>query len=192
VRPWVVLLASVAAIVAAPNASGASSVQARAIRFETLWRTSGEGSGKLPFTTGKPLTAAAVVWSRNGEALLTGPTFVSSVHLAALDRFPWSKRFVLVAAIVRPTTGFSIRIKRITYEHPTPEIDQFCVIATVSRPRPGKPVEQRRTVSAHVVEIARRSFGLAFSKAAILRSSTGELLASTTEFGPVRREACRA
>lgn len=186
------LLASVAVLVAAPKATGVSSVRTRAIHFTTLLRTSGEGTGKLPFTTGKPLTAAAVVWSRKGEALLTGPTFVSSAHLAALDRFAWSKRFALVAAVVRPTTGFSIRVKRIAYQHPTPEIEQFCVVATVSKPRPGQPVEERRTVSAHVVQIARRSFGLGFSSAAILRSSEGELLATTTSFGPVRPGACRA
>ena len=179
---------ALAVVAAAPAATSRD----RPVRFRTLWRTSGEGTGKLPFTTGKPLTAAAVVWARNGEAANTGPTFVSAAHVAALGRFPWRKRFVLAAAIVRPTTGFSIRVTRITYQRPTPEIEQFCVIATISRPHAGQPVEQRRTVSAHVVQIARGSFGLAVPAAAILRSSNGELLASTTTFGPVRPGACRA
>ena len=188
------LLASVAVLVAAPKATGVSSVRTRAIHFTTLLRTSGEGTGKLAFTTGKPLTAAAVVWSRRGEALLTGPTFVSSAHLAALDRFAWgaSASRSLPRSSGRPTTGFSIRVKRIAYQHLTPDIEQFCVVATVSKPRPGKSVEQRRTVSTHVVQIARRSSGLGFSAAAILRSSDGELLATTTSFGPVRPGACRA
>jgi hypothetical protein len=185
-------LAAVVLTLALAAAAPASAPRDRAVHFRTLWRTSGEGTGKLPFTTGKPLTAAAIVWSRKGEALNTGPTFVGSAHLAALDRFAWGKRFALVAAIVRPTTGFSIRVRRITDQHPTPEIEQFCVIATVSKPRSGQPVEQRRTVSAHVVQIARRSFGVAVPEAAILRSSDGELLSSTTTFGPVRPGACRA
>jgi hypothetical protein len=185
------LLLAAVALAVVGTASGAAP-RDHLVRFQTLWRTSGEGTGKLPFTTGKALTAAAVVWARNGDAANTGPTFVSASHLASLDRFPWSKRFVLVAAIVRPTTGFSIRVKRVTYQHPAAEIEQFCVILTITKPRAGQPVEHRRTVAAHVVAIARRGFGLAFSKAAILRSSDGTLLASTTEFGPVRRGACRA
>jgi hypothetical protein len=172
-------------------AGAAPAVTARNVPFTTLWQTSGEGTGKLPFTTGKQLTAAAVVWARNGDAANLGPTFVSAAHLAALDRFPWRKRFLLAAAIVRPTTGYSIRVKRISYQHPAPGVEQFCVVATVSKPRPSQAVEQRRTVSAHVVQIARRGFGLSFSRAAILRSSDGHLLATTTEFGEVRPGACR-
>jgi hypothetical protein len=190
-RILVVSLASASAAAAIAVASGGASTKPRAIPFKTLWRTSGEGTGRLPFTTGKALTAAAVVWARNGDAAVTGTTFVSSAHLAELDRFAWAERFVLVAAIVRPTTGFSVRVKRISYQHPAADVEQFCVVASVSKPRRGQPVEQRRTVSAHVVTIARRGFGLSFSRAAILRSSNGELLATTTSFGPVRPGACR-
>jgi hypothetical protein len=188
IRPLLLVIVALGLAAAVPAAAS----RERAVHFQTLWRTSGEGTGKLPFTTGKPLTAAAVVWARNGDAANTGPTFVSGAHLAALDRFPWSKRFVVVATIVRPTTGFTIRVKRITYQRPTAEVEQFCVVAAISKPRPGQAVEQRRTVSAHVVQIARRSFGLAVPTAAILRSANGELLASTTTFGPVRLGACRA
>jgi hypothetical protein len=192
VRLGVVFVASLAAAAAVSGAAAAPAVKTRNVAFTTLWRTSGEGTGKLPFTTGKELKAAAVVWARNGDAANTGPTFVSAQHLAALDRFPWRTRFILVAAIVRPTTGFAIRVKRISYQHPAPEIDQFCVVVTVSKPRGGHPVEQRRTVSAQVVQIARRGFGLSFSRAAILRSTDGALLATSTEFGQVRPGACRA
>jgi hypothetical protein len=94
-----------------------------------------------------------------GDALNTGPTFVSGARLARLEQFPRSKRFPLLVAIVRSTTGYSITVKRITYQHPTAEIDQFCVIATVTKPRAGEPVEHRRTVSTHAVQIDREASG---------------------------------
>ena len=186
------LLVCLAAISTLGVAGAGSAAPARSVHFTTLWRTVGEGTGKLPFTTGQTLSAAAVVWQRMGDALNTGPTFVSGARLARLEQFPRSKRFPLLVAIVRSTTGYSITVKRITYQHPTAEIDQFCVIATVTKPRAGEPVEHRRTVSTHAVQIDRRGFGLAFSSGAILRSSDGTLLSKTTAFGPVRPTACRA
>lgn len=184
----VLLLVALAVAAAVPAAASRD----RLVRFTTLWRTTGEGTGKLPFTTGQTLSAAAVVWQRKGDALNTGPTFVSAGRIAGLEQFPWTRRFPLLVAIARPTTGFSVTVRRISYQHPTPEIDQFCVIASVSGPRAGQPVEHRRTVSTHAVQIDRRGFGPAFSSAAILRSSDGKLLSRTTAFGPVRPAACRA
>ena len=187
-------MASVAATAAVPGAGDAAATEAvgsREVPFATLWRTTGEGSGKLPYTTGKDISAAAVVWSRLGQAELTGPTFLSNAHVAALRRFPWSKQFLLVASIVRSTTGYRITVKRIRYQHPSSDVEQFCVIAAVSKPRPGQAVEQRRTVSSQVVRISRSRFGVSFSAAAILRGADGKLLASTTTFQPVRPGLCR-
>jgi hypothetical protein len=56
----------------------------------------------------------------------------------------------------------------------------------------GEGTGKRRTVSNHVVTIARRGFGYAVPAAAILRSPDGNLISKTTSFGPVRPVLCKA
>jgi hypothetical protein len=183
------LLATLAVAVVA--AAPASAALQRPVRFQTLWRSTGEGTGKLPWTTAQKLDGAYVI-GRVTDAHWMSPTLMSQEHLAQLDRFDWRKRFVLIVSIVRPTTGYSVSIKRVAFQHVNAEIEQFCVIAQVRRPAPGQPVEQRRTVSNHAVRIARRGFGYAIPAAAVLRSPDGKLISTTKSFGPVRPALCKA
>jgi hypothetical protein len=180
--------------VGAGSTSGAAAwpeVRTRALAFSTLWRSNGEGTGKLPYTTAQKLDGAYVI-GRITDAHRMSPTLISQAHLAQLDRFDWRKRFVLIVSIVRPTTGYSISIKRVSFQRVDAEIEQFCVIAQIRRPAPGQALEQRRTVSNHVVRMARRGFGYAVPAAAILRSPDGKLISKTTSFGPVRPALCKA
>lgn len=190
-RLGAVLATSLAALVVAAAALAAASAQTRPLTFSTLWRSNGEGTGKLPFTSAQKLDGAYVI-GRVTDAHWMSPTLISEAHLTQLDRFNWRKRFVLIVSIVRPTTGYSVAIKRIGFQHVNAEIDQFCVIAAIRKPAPGQTIEQRRTVSNHVVEITRRGFGYSVPAAAILRAPDGKLISKTTSFGPVRPALCKA
>jgi hypothetical protein len=189
VRLGVVLLASIAVVVAAPNASGASSVRTRTIHFTTLWHTSGEGTAKeLRSDAGRSATATYVL-PRIGEVQYMAPSIISTAHLAELDRFPWSTRFIILTAIVRPTTGYSVTVKRIKHQR-VGVFEQFCVFVAVKKPAPSQPVERRKVESLHAVQVPRRGLGLTPTFASVTLDLNGKVLSTTSDYMPVRPKLC--
>jgi hypothetical protein len=188
VRLGVVLLAFAAAATAGSGASG--SAAPRPVHFTTLWRTAGEGTGRW-YGGPRRFPDGTYVIRRLADAQFLAPAVLSSGRLAQLDRFPWSKRFLMVSVAVRPTTGYSTTVKRVSYRRVSPAIEQFCVVADVRKPAAGTAVEQRRTVSYHVVSIPRGRFGVTPPAAVVTLDTHGRILWKTGSY-PLRPASCRS
>jgi hypothetical protein len=190
VRLGVVLVALAAAAALVPSGAARHQLRTRPVQFTTLWHKSAEGTGKSPYFRQTTPAITAYVYERIADAQYAAPIYLSKAHLDTLDRFAWSKRFLLLASVVRPTTGYSITIKRITYQHVSAQIQQFCVIAAIKKPRPNEPMERRLNASIHVVQIPRRGFGFTITHAVVLRDVSGKLLWKGYDF--VRPALCKA
>jgi hypothetical protein len=197
VRLGVVLVAFAAAAALVPPATArlgseapaAAAVKTRNVPFTTLWRTSGEGTAKaLSSDAGRSATATYVL-PRISEVQFMAPSIISNAHLAELDRFPWSTRFIVLTAIVRPSTGYSVTIKRIKHQR-VGAVEQLCVFVAVGKPRPGQPVEARKVESLHAVHVARRGFGQSPTTTAVTLDLGGKVLSRTSDLAPVRPKLC--
>jgi hypothetical protein len=189
VRLGVVFLASAAAAAAVPGAGAAPDVKTRNVPFTTLWHVSGEGTAKDLHSDAGRSTTATYVLPRIGEAQYMAPWIISNAHLADLDRFPWSTRFVVLTAIVRPTTGYAVTVRRIKHQR-VGVFEQFCVFVAVKKPAPGQPVEQRKVESIHAVQVARRGFGLTPTTASVTLDLNGKVLSRTSDYLRVRPKLC--
>jgi hypothetical protein len=182
-------LASLTAAVAVSGASGSSSARTRPVHFTPLWRASGEGSGKW-YNGPRNVPDGSYVVGRVADTQWLATTVISESRTAALDRFQWGKSFLLLAVIVRPTTGYTPTIRRIGYQRISDVIDQLCVTVDVKRPAAGAAVEHRRTVSAQAVAIPRRGFGLTVPRGTVTVDARGRILWKTSSY-PLRPQACR-
>jgi hypothetical protein len=197
VRLGVVLLALAAALAVASSVSAGASrnhraapaVKTRNVPFTTLWRTSGEGTARdLHSDAGRSSTATYVL-PRIGEVQYMAPSIISNAHLAELDRFPWSTRFIVLTAIVRPSTGYSVTVKRIKHQR-IGLLEQFCVFVEVKKPAPGQAVEPRKVESIHAVQIARRGFGATPTLSSVTLDLKGKVLSRTSDYLRVRPKLC--
>jgi hypothetical protein len=189
VRLGVIFLASAAAATAVSGAGAVPGVKTRNVPFATLWHVSGEGTAKdLNSDSGRSTTATYVL-PRLGETQYMAPSIISTAHLAELDRFPWSKRFVVLTAIVRPSTGYAVTIRRVKFQR-AGLLEQICVFVAVKKPAPGQPVERRAIESIHAVHVARRGFGLAPTRASVTLDLTGKVLSRTSDGPPIRPKLC--
>jgi hypothetical protein len=189
VRLGVLFAASAAAATAVSGAAAAPEVQTRNVPFKTLWRTSGEGTAKDLHSDAGRSTTATYVLPRIGETQYMAPFIFSNAHLAQLDQFPWSTRMIVLTAIVRPSTGYAVTVKRITFQR-AGAFEQFCVFVTVKRPAPGQPVELRKVESLHAVHVARRGFGLSPTTGSVTLDLKGNVLSRTSDFMRVRPKLC--
>jgi hypothetical protein len=189
VRLGVLFVASAAAATAVSGAAAAPDVQTRNVPFTTLWRTSGEGTAKDLHSDAGRSTTATYVLPRIGETQYMAPFIISNAHLAELDRFPWSTRMIVLTAIVRPSTGYAVTVKRITFQR-AGAFEQFCVFVTVEKPAPGQPVELRKVESLHAVHVARRGFGLSPTMGSVTLDLKGNVLSRTSDFMRVRPKLC--
>jgi hypothetical protein len=189
VRLGVVLVAFTAAAALVPAATTATGAKTRNVPFTTLWRTSGEGTAKdLRSDAGRSATATYIV-PRVGEVQFMAPSIISNAHLQELDRFPWSTRFVILTAIVRPSTGYAVTVKRIKHQRAA-AFEQFCVFVAVKKPARGEPVETRKVESLHAVQIARRGFGPTPTLSSVTLDLNGKVLSRTSDYMPVRPKLC--
>jgi hypothetical protein len=189
VRLGVVFLASATAAAAVSGAAAAPAVKTRNVPFTTLWRVSGEGTAKdLHSDAGRSSTATYVL-PRVGEAQFMAPSIISTSHLAELDRFLWSTRFIVLTAIVRPSTGFAVTVKRIKHQR-VGLFEQLCVFVAAKKPAPGTPVERRKVESIHAVQIPRRGFGLAPTRTSVTLDLKGKVLSRTSDYLPARPNLC--
>jgi hypothetical protein len=183
-------MASAAAAVAVSAASATPAATTRNVPFATLWHVSGEGTAKdLYSDAGRGTTTATYILPRIGETQYMAPSIITSAHLAELDRFPWSTRFIVLTAIVRPSTGYSVTVKRIKHQR-VGEFEQFCVFVAVKKPARGQPVEPRKVESIHAVQIARRGFGPTPTRASVTLDLSGKVLSRTSDYLPVRPKLC--
>lgn len=174
------LLALAAAVAATAAAAGVRSEAPRGLRFATLVRESHPDRSTDPSSS-----ASAIVLDRK---LGVGPGGVDPPAQAKIDAVDYRQSFVLVAMLVRPTSGWAIDIRRISAQG-RGERRQLCVVAAVTPPKAGTAVAQVKTISLQVVKLARRPFGVDVPQAIVLRQTTGKLLFATTAF--TRRGLCR-
>lgn len=86
------------------------------------------------------------------------------------------RRFAAVyVAIVRPTSGYSVAIKRVTLQRHG-RVDQVCARVAIMRPPPDQLVTQVKTRFWHFVKIPRKSFGATVPSTIVARDTNGRLL----------------
>jgi hypothetical protein len=163
VRLCLVVLASVAVI------SGTAAAAAKPLPFRTVLKWTAEDPSSDPANS-----AYAFVANRRVEVL----GHIDPDKEARLDAIDFRKVFLVWAVLVRPTTGFSITIKRVTAVRGGPG-KQLCVIAALKRPAAGQAVTRSKTDSYHYVGVSRGAFGLYVPEGVVLRATSGKLLYAT-------------
>jgi hypothetical protein len=159
----------IAAIVpaAAPAAQGGSA--GKPLPFRTVLKFSADDPSSDP-----PNSAYAFAANRRVEVL----GHIDPDKEARLDAIDFRKVFLVWTVLVRPTTGYSITIKRVTVERGGPG-RQLCVIAAVTRPGAGQPVTRTKTDAYHYVSVRRGALELNVPEGVVLRAADGKLLYAT-------------
>jgi hypothetical protein len=171
------------------GADAAPAVKTKNVAFKTLWHVSGEGTAKDLYSDAGRSATATYVLPRIGETQYMAPSIITNAHLAELDRFPWSAQFIVLTAIVRPSTGYSVTVRRIKHQR-VGGFEQFCVFVAVKKPARGQPVEPRKVESIHAVQISRRGFGPTPTRASVTLDLNGKVLSRTSDYLPVRPKLC--
>jgi hypothetical protein len=154
-------LVLVPAALACSALAGAASAD-RVLRFATVERSS--TPERAPVST---TFSFASVADRVTHDPLDRPGRVNPVdyrHFAAV--------YVLV---VRPTSGYSVTIKRLTLQR-RGRVDQICARVAVAPPAPDRLVTQVKTRFWHFVKIPRGSFGASVPDTIVARDTKGHLL----------------
>ena len=165
-RVGVVILTSLT-IVTATAARAAEG--GKALPFRTVLKWSADDSSSDP-----PTSAYAFAANRRAEVF----GHIDPDKEARLDTVDFRKVFLVWTVLVRPTTGWSIAIKRVTVERGGPG-RQLCVIATVTRPGAGQPVTRAKTDTYHYVSVRRGALKLNVPEGVVLRAADGKLLYAT-------------
>jgi hypothetical protein len=171
------------------HAYGAFDSSSKPVRFSSVLR----GAVKTVQTPARPdfVGDNALVLPRISDLEIVLPSFIGDRFVPRLEKTPWSRSFLIAVAISRDTTGYAVRVKRITFQRVNANLDQFCVVASIRKPRANAAVEHRRTTAYEVVTVPRAGFGLSVTRSAVLRDATGRLL-SRGGFNPIRAGLCRA
>ena len=154
-------------VAAAPAAQGGAA--ARPLPFRTVLKWSADDPSSDP-----PNSAYAFAANRRIEVL----GHLDPDKESQLDAIDFRNVFLVWAVLVRPTTGWSITIKRITVERGGPG-RQLCVVAALKRPGSGQPVTRAKTDAYHYVRVRRGALGLSVPEGVVLRSAGGKLLYAT-------------
>jgi hypothetical protein len=191
VRLGVVFTTSLAALVVAAGSQAAGSAQP--LRFSTVihstdFEVAAGPTGAFAYAAGR-----AIEWVRQAPGVRTTPTTplttvpfesVSSSDQAKLDAVDYRRFFVVLVAIVRPTAGYTITIRRVSVD---PRPRQLCIVATIRRP--SAAVAPRKSNAFHAVRIARGKLGLNIPEGVVLRDQSSALQYATPH--KTRPAACR-
>lgn len=192
VRLRVVVAAGFCVAVAAA-APGQARVEARS--RPVPFRPFLDGSVNTPQPVPRQSNAGgeALVFQRSAYVDLLVPQFLGEALLPRFGKLDWRRSFLIGVATRKPTTGYTVRIRKISLQRVDANTTQFCVIAAIRPPGANAPVERRPTTSFDVVTIRRAGFGLSFTPSALLRDDRGKLLSRGRLAGyPVRPTLCRA
>jgi hypothetical protein len=154
-------------LAAAPAAQGGPA--GKALPFRTVLKWSEDDPSSDPGNS-----AYAFAANRRIEVL----GHIDPDKEARLDAIDFRKVFLVWTVLVRPTTGYSITIRRVTVERGGPG-RQLCVIAAVTRPGAGQPVTRTKTDAYHYVSVARGALKLNVPEGVVLRATDGRLLYAT-------------
>lgn len=173
----------------------AAAGSAAGVRF-----TSVEHDGFGPVLTSHFGNANVTIVTSITGAGSAGPFNLGAYRWA--QKLNWNAWFAVSAAVITPTTGYKLSIKRITIQRVSSKLRQLCVIAALESPAENAPVLQRKAWALHVVKLSRRAVTGRLPQVAVLRRVDGKLLAKgyTTEptnpvAGPIPPPAaalCRA
>ena len=151
----------------------------RPLPFRTVLKWTAEDPSSDP--------ASAYAFAANRRVEVIG--HIDPDKEARLDAIDFRRVFLVWVVLVRPTTGYSITIKRVSVERGGPG-RQLCVIAALTRPRAGQPVTRTKTDAYHYVGVKRGTLGLNVPEGVVLRAADGKLLYATAAKTTPRR--CRA
>ena len=180
----------VTAIVAAalvPVGTAAAAPTARTLAFTKLLHRSAPVKGPFQLRLG---TSALVIDSTDDAPNVSDP-LLNEGGVAAIQRTPWRRQFVVGVFTVWPTRGYDVAIRRITVQEIGGGLEQLCVVAAVKTPAPGRVVLQERTSVYDVVRVTRDRAGFVVPHAVVVRSGEGRLLYWTRDGRPVRPKVCR-
>jgi hypothetical protein len=160
-----------AAMVAAAADAGAATASSRVLAFKTVLH------GTVPFNLpSTPLRDAnAEIVNRVVEAPGQGSG----------RTFDFRTYFAVYATLQRPTSGYSLTIRRILLQR-FGTYRQICAIAVIGKP--SGAVEQVKSMSAHYVKIKRGRLGLNVPDHIVLREQRAGVLFATPGS---RTAACR-
>lgn len=152
-----------------------------ALRFTTVAR--GTLETKYP---GPSTSAFGLVANRIGDMYGTfGP--VDRARIEALD---FRKIFAIRLELVRPTGGYSLRIRRVTLQR-VGASRQACVLVAIGKPRPGEAVRPTKTFLYEVVTLRRGRLGPIAADRVVFRDVQGGLVYAT-KAPAARTGLCRA
>jgi len=106
------------------------------------------------------------------------------------DAVNWDRKLLFLAVLKARTSGYRVTIRRVVLQRISRSARQFCVIASVERPRAGVPVVVRPYFAAHAVALSSARFRLdqfhyAIPTRFVVRGTNGELL-TVSKFGDSR------
>jgi hypothetical protein len=161
--------AAVAVTTAAATTAGAATAPSRVLAFKTVTH------GTVPFN----LPSAP---SRDASAMVVNNVVEAPGQGTDVN---FRKYFAVYATIMRPTSGYSLTIRRVLLQR-FGSYRQFCAIAVIGRPNGA--VEQVKSMSAHYVKIQRGRLGLNVPDHIVLREQRAGVLSATPGS---RTAACR-
>jgi hypothetical protein len=150
--------------------------------------TAGAAPGSNQGLTFKTVTRGTVPWKFASPGIGAWAQVVNRVVDAPGqgEQVDFRKFFGVYAYVMRPTSGYSLTIRRVVLQR-LGGFRQLCVVATVGRP--SGAVTQEKSMSAHYVKIKRGRLGLDVPDHLVLRErGAGVLYAAPGS----RRGACTA
>lgn len=160
--------------------AGTAAAAAKPLPFRTVLKWTAEDPSSDPANS-----AYGFVANRRAEVI----GHIDPDKEARLDAVDFRKLFLVWAVLVRPTTGHSITINRVTVVRGGPG-RQLCVIATLKKPAAGQAVTRSKTDSYHYVSVKRGALKLNVPGGVVLRAGDGKLLYATPAKTTPKR--CRA
>jgi hypothetical protein len=161
--------AAIAATICAATSAGASTATNRVLAFKTVLH------GTVPFNL-----PSAPLRDANAEIVNN----IVDAPGQSKD-FDFRKYFAVYATLQRPTSGYSLTIRRILLQR-FGGYRQICAIAVIGKP--SGAVEQVKSMSAHYVKIKRGRLGLNVPDHIVLREQRAGVLSATAGS---RTAACR-
>jgi hypothetical protein len=167
----IALAGAAAAAIAGATAAGAATQANRVLAFKTLLH------GTVPFNL-----PSAPLRDANAEIVNRVVDAPGQGSGATVD---FRKYFAVYATLQRPTSGYSLTIRRILLQR-FGGYRQICAIAVIGKPTGA--VTQVKSMSAHYVKIRRGSLGMNVPDHIVLREQRAGVLSATAGS---RTAACR-
>ena len=155
-KPKIAIAGLLAAAAAVATSAGAATTSNRVLAFKTVNR------GTVPFNLPG---ATKPAWAQVVNNVVNAPGQGEEVDFRTY--------FGVYAYVMRPTSGYSLTIRRILLQR-LGGYRQICAVAAVSKPTGA--VTQVRSMSAHYVKIKRGRLGLNVPDHIVLREQHGGVL----------------